>query len=218
MTQENTAATERLTLTGRVGSSRKLLQRKGAEKAASAPASDPLEESFPPPAMHEQNHPQEPQSGSSSAPAAGPAPVPAALPAWSSEDEAALQALTARRKAAGYQRRGRDVSGQRLQPGKIKPNPDTVVATIVGIVAERGELGRAELLDLLAGTSFPHPKAQPQDKGWCQRTFKWPRVSCSDELAQTAPIEVPVDVYGRTCGEGWAWLVRYGGFPARRLG
>ncbi len=169
MTQEATAATERLTLTGRVGSSRKLLQRKATEKAVIAPISEALEHSFPAaPAPQQQEHRQEPQSGSSSASAAAAAQVPAAPVAWSSEDEAALQALLARRKAAGYQRRGRDVSGQRLRPGKIKPNPDTVVATIVGIVAERGELGRAELLDLMAGTSFPHPKAQPQDKGWCQ--------------------------------------------------
>jgi hypothetical protein len=87
---------------------------------------------------------------------------------WSEQDEAALQALLAKRKAAGYQRRGRDVAGQKLQPGKIAPNSGTVVAVIVGIVAEAGALTRAELLDKMATTAFTHQKAQPQDKGWCQ--------------------------------------------------
>lgn len=165
MTQEARSAAERLTLTGRTGSSRKLLQRKVLEKASTEPVGNALEDSFP---TDLQDHPQERQSGSSSTPAAALTQAPGVPLAWSSEDEAAVQALLARRKAAGYQRRGRDVSGQRLRPGDIKPNPDTVIATIVGIVAERVELGRAELLELMASTSFPHPKAQPQDKGWCQ--------------------------------------------------
>ena len=60
------------------------------------------------------------------------------------------------------------MSSQILRPGTIKPNADTVVATIVGIVAERGELARAELVGRMGTAKFPHPKAQPTDKGWCQ--------------------------------------------------
>ena len=108
-----------------------------------------------------------PASSSSAAVAKLP-PSPVAPLAWSSEEEAGFQALLARRKAAGYQRRGKDIGGQILRPGDIKPNPDTVVATIVGIVAERVQIGRAELIGLMASANFPHPKAQPSDKGWCQ--------------------------------------------------
>src|SRR5690606_37450391 len=93
----------------------------------------------------------------------GPAPA-----LWSSEDEAALQGLLARRKAAGYKRRGKDLSTQALKPGAIKPNPDTTVATVVALVADRGQVSRGELLGLMAAASFPHPKARPQDSGWCQ--------------------------------------------------
>jgi len=47
-------------------------------------------------------------------------------------------------------------------------NPQTIVATIVGLVSSCEELSREELLDLMAATTFPHPKARPQDRGWCQ--------------------------------------------------
>jgi hypothetical protein len=93
-------------------------------------------------------------------------PQPAAT--WSEEDEAALRALTARRRAAGFKRRGRDVGSQLLRPGEIKPNPDTVAATIVMLIGSRDSVTRAELLGLMASAVFPHPKAQPKDKGWCQ--------------------------------------------------
>lgn len=93
-------------------------------------------------------------------------PVP--TPAWSPEDERTFQHLFARRKAAGFQRRGRDVGGQKITLGSIKPNPDTVVAVIVGIVTERDGINRTDLIDAMASAIFPHPKAQPSDKGWCQ--------------------------------------------------
>lgn len=164
MADERSSTNEQLTRTGRLGSSRKLLQRKALQKGTAMPLAAPLEDSFPQQASQQ----QEAESGSSSAPAAAKAHAPAAVPTWSSEDEATLQGLLARRRAAGYQRRGRDVTGQRLRPGSITPNPDTVAATIVGIVAERGEVGRAELLDLMRAAAFPHPKARPSDNGWCQ--------------------------------------------------
>jgi hypothetical protein len=168
MTQEDIATAGRKTLSVRAGSSRKLLARKALEKGTRAPAADALEDSFPLPETQKHERPQEPQSGSSSAPAAALAQPPAVPPNWSSEDEAALQALLARRRAAGYQRRGKDVAGQRLQPGVIRPNEGTVAAVIVGIVAAAGETTRKELIDAMASAAFPHPKAQPTDRGWCQ--------------------------------------------------
>lgn len=88
--------------------------------------------------------------------------------AWSPEDESAYQALLARRKAAGYNRRRRDVAAQRVCVGKITPNASTVVATVVALVAERGTPTRGELLDAMAKATFPHSRARPEDRGWCQ--------------------------------------------------
>ncbi len=96
------------------------------------------------------------------------AQAPGAVRPWSDEDERAFQNLAARRKAAGYQRRGRNVDGQVITAGTIKPNDNTVVAVIVGIVAARGTLGRAELLEIMATTPFPHRAARPEDRGWSQ--------------------------------------------------
>lgn len=96
----------------------------------------------------------------------GYGPTPALT--WSDEDESALKALLTRRKAAGYQRRGRDVGAQLIKVGTITPNPKTVVAVIVAIVAAHGSIARAELLEEMATAIFPHAKAQPTDKSWCQ--------------------------------------------------
>lgn len=93
---------------------------------------------------------------------------PAPAVAWSDEDERGFQALLARRKAAGFQPRGRDVGQQLLRPGKITPNAGTVVATIVGLVAERGTVKRGALVDAMGETAFPHAKARPSDRNWCQ--------------------------------------------------
>lgn len=60
------------------------------------------------------------------------------------------------------------MGGQLITVGAIKPNDNTVVAVIVGVVAERGSVGRAELLNTMAGTAFPHRAARPGDRGWCQ--------------------------------------------------
>lgn len=190
------AASRGMTIT-RPSASRSLLARKAAEKS-SAPASqagDTLEALFPtspdqadaaqaeatsPAAGVDYIEPAQTDPAELLSPPARPLPSwlePAApsgpLPpepsqSWSDEDERALTATLARRKAAGYQRRGRDVSGQRLSVGTIKPNPNTIVATIVELVAARGSITRGELLDLMANTTFPHPKAKPQERGWCQ--------------------------------------------------
>jgi hypothetical protein len=113
--------------------------------------------------------PQEPAQTAPEQPTAIRAPQPATAAAWSAEDESAFQALTARRKAAGYQRRGRDVSDQVVRLGSITPNPNTVVAVIVGLITERGgSVGRSDLVVAMAGATYPHGKAKPENKGWCQ--------------------------------------------------
>ena len=168
MTQEHIADAEQFVRTGRSGISRKLLQRKAAEKAVLTPATDVLEDSFPASATAVNALAQVHQAGSSSLGAATQAPAPATPPFWSTEDEASLQTLLARRKAAGYQRRGTDVARQKLQPGALKPNECTVAAVIVGIVAHDGPMNRGALVDAMATADFPHPKARPTDRGWCQ--------------------------------------------------
>ncbi len=137
-----------------------------ADQAAAAPAVDIIE------------------SSAAAALAAGPAATPpsavvegqsapaaptlsSAAPAWSEADEKAFQALAARRKAAGCQRRGRDVSAQRIRLGAIQPNANTVVATIVAIVGEKGVVTRGELIDLMATATFANAKAKPTDRDWC---------------------------------------------------
>ena len=87
---------------------------------------------------------------------------------WSDEDEKLFNALAARRKAARAGRRGRDVSGQVLRPGDIAPNPGTVVATIVSLVAELGSVSRSALVASMSKAAFSHPKAKPEDAAWCQ--------------------------------------------------
>jgi hypothetical protein len=92
---------------------------------------------------------------------------PATAPEWSEDDERTFQRLLARRKAAGYQRRGKDVSGQLLRVGEVAPNPGTVAAVIAALVAERGTVSRADLVAAMAAATFPHPRARPADKSWC---------------------------------------------------
>lgn len=87
---------------------------------------------------------------------------------WSDEDEKLFNALAARRKAARAGRRGRDVSSQVLRPGDIAPNPGTVVATIVSLVAELGSVSRSALVASMSKAAFSHPKAKPEDAAWCQ--------------------------------------------------
>jgi hypothetical protein len=87
---------------------------------------------------------------------------------WTEADEAAYQALASRRKAAGYQRRGRSVGSQLITAGDIKPNPNTTVATVVGLVEAKGTVSRSELVGAMGSATFLHRKARPQDQGWCQ--------------------------------------------------
>jgi len=161
MTKAKAPAAGRATVSVRSGASRKTLTAQAIKNAKAAELGEALEDNFPPIADAGTEAPQGPISSTVAA-------LPAGTVLWSDEDEAALRALMARRKAAGFQRRGRDVGSQLLSASKIKPNPHTVAATIVGLLGEGESLTRAELLDLMASATFPHPKAQPKDKGWCQ--------------------------------------------------
>ena len=180
MAHGNTATVGRTTLSARAGKATIALARKVKDPAPAVPdgmleagTSAVAEPSSNTPDFDPSTHVQaepipEALPSSSSAVTTAPAQPPAAPVDWSNEDETGFQAFLARRKAAGYQRRGRDVSEQVLCRGTIKPNPDTVVATIVGIVTERDQIARDELIGLMGQATFPHPKAQPTDKGWCQ--------------------------------------------------
>jgi hypothetical protein len=99
-----------------------------------------------------------------------PAPAIAAepKPTWTDADEVSLRALMARRKAAGFQNRGRDVGAQLIKISDIRPNAATIAGTIVGLVEAKGTISRADLLKLMSETAFTQPKAKPQDQGWCQ--------------------------------------------------
>ena len=162
------------TLSVRAGVSPKLLARKPDEKTGAGNSHEGIEASFP---IHGPDLPEvtQPAAGSShgaAAPATGKAAKlavtgPSAATAWSDEDESCFQALFARRKTARVPR-STNSGTQRLQPGSIKPNPNTVVAVIVGIVAERGVIRRDELVAAMAAVTFPHPKARPTDPSWCQ--------------------------------------------------
>ncbi|MBY8823856.1 hypothetical protein [Sphingomonas colocasiae] len=182
---KTTGAAERKTLSTRTGASAKLLQRKALEKAetGASPEGGALEDSFPAAGAGDDGEAsvvelaahadiKEPTSGSEPAPAAPiaaeAAPIVVASPTWSAQDEAAFQALSARRKASGYRGRGREVNAQLVRVGDIAPNPGTVVAAIVALVAERGTVARGELIGLMGATTFSNAKARPSDKSWCQ--------------------------------------------------
>lgn len=164
MTKTATASV-RKTLSVRTGASNDLLKRKAKEKAEAAdtPKGEALEDNFPVSSGSSQAEPAIIDS-----PAVPVEVAAVAAPMWSPEDEAAFQVLSARRKASGYRGRGRDVSAQLIRIGEIAPNPDTVVATIVTLVTDRGAVLRGELLSLMAGATFSNPKARPADKAWCQ--------------------------------------------------
>lgn len=95
------------------------------------------------------------------------APALPPAPAWSEEDEATFQSMTARRKAAGFQPRGREVGGQLLRAGDIAPAPGTVVAALVALVAERGPVRRGEMVTSIFAAPPFYPKARA-DASWIQ--------------------------------------------------
>lgn len=159
MSAKISASPERRMLETRPGNSRKLLSRKAKEKTL-ATSGFSVEDSFPP--------------------ATATVPLQAATgraEVASSAVESGLAASTERAAAmtsprgphtAIPQRPGNKMATRRLRPGDISPNQGTIVAAIVRLVVERGELTIAELVDLMSGGTFTHPKARPAEKGWSQ--------------------------------------------------
>ncbi|BBF68815.1 hypothetical protein [Sphingomonas bisphenolicum] len=138
----------------------------GDQQTAAAPAIDIIESSAAPKQADEPvATPPSTIVKNQSAPAA-PAQLPTVSP-WSEADERAYQAMAARRKAAGFQRRGRNVSAQQVILGAVTPNPGTVYATIAAIVGAAGNISRGELIDLMATATFSNVKAKPTDRNWC---------------------------------------------------
>jgi hypothetical protein len=180
----------------RSGASRKLLSRKADDRAMAAQG-EALEDVFPAARQTADDEPAvssssakvtgladgaaptdtagEPALDAAPAPdstsppqaAAEPLQTQAEMPTWSDDDERVFAAMAVRRKASGFQRRGKNVGGQLLRPGSIVPNPGTVVATIVALVASRGTVTRAELLKAMAVAEFGNAKSRPRDTSWC---------------------------------------------------
>ena len=132
------------TLSVRAGVSPKLLARKSAEQAGVGVSPEGIEASFPvlAPDLPEVTQSAAGASHGATAPATATVPplavaAPLAALAWSDEDESCFQALFARRRAARVPRVANSGT-QRLQPGGIKPNPNTVVAVIVGLFGATG--------------------------------------------------------------------------------
>lgn len=169
------------TLATRPSASRKLLTMKAGKAAAATPLEgNALEDSFPGAVQEGQASAAPEQAAAdvevsiaeatpaSTAAAAPTAPAVPAASTWADDDERTFQALAARRKAAGYQRRGCDVGAQVLRAGDMAPNPGTVAAVIVALVVDRGVVSRDDLIAAMAAATFPHVRARPSDKGWCQ--------------------------------------------------
>ncbi len=196
MTPNDTVPEPRHMQSHRSGASRKLLSRKADDRAKAAQGKA-LEHVFPAAGQTADDEPVAPSSPtkvtgladgaaltdttgepapdatpakSTSAPQCADAPgqTHAELPTWSEDDERVFAAMAVRRKASGFQRRGKNVGVQLLRVGSIAPNRGTVVATIVALVASRGTLTRAVLIDAMAATEFGNAKARPRENSWCQ--------------------------------------------------
>lgn len=197
MTQNDTVPEPRHMQSNRSGASRKLLSRNASNRGLPVQA-DALEEVFPVAGQLAEGEPTAPSSPakvagledgaaptdttgkpaldpspaaeSTSLPQAAAAPLQtqAEMPTWSEDDERVFAAMAVRRKASGFQRRGKNVGGQFLRVGGIAPNRGTVVATIVALVASRGIVTRAALIDAMAATEFGNVKARPRENSWCQ--------------------------------------------------
>ncbi len=197
MTQNDTVPEPRHMQSHRSGASRKLLSRKAGDRAMAAQG-EALEDVFPDagqiandqpdavwrptefagvaggvdPADEEgKPAPDASPNADSTAPWHAVAPLPqtdANVPTWSDDDERVFAAMAVRRKASGFQRRGKNVGGQLLRAGSIAPNGGTVIATIVALVASRGTVTRADLIEAMAATEFGNAKARPREFSWCQ--------------------------------------------------
>lgn len=123
---------------------------------------------------------------------------------WTEFDEATLLDLLKRRKTAGFRKPSRDVSKQFLRIGEITPNPNTVGASIVALVALKGQVTRQELLDDMAETEFPHRLAQPQNKKWCQAYVAGALRQCFLEIVDTEKASQSTVTDTRTQTPVWA--------------
>ena len=145
MSEKTSPKPEPRGLDRRPSSSRKLLSRKARERAPVARDTS-LESCFPP-AVPVDTKPNTvgSEAGDDTAPAS-----------------ATAAATTPQRPNSGRK------SDPRLRPGDVSPNPGTIVAAILRLVVERGEVSRTELIDLMTDASLAHPKARPAEKGWSQ--------------------------------------------------
>jgi len=196
LTQNDTVPEPRHMQSHRSGASRKLLSRKPGDKAMAVPgealedvfpgsdadaAAEPPVKPLSPGALGDEDNPACPVllaggvvagPEKSTAAAGSEAQIEAesmALPtgpSWTDEQEELYVAMTSRRRASGYLRRGRDVGRQVLCVGSITPNPGTVVGTIVELFGTRNAMARKELLDTIASASFSNAKAKPTDRAW----------------------------------------------------
>ncbi len=165
------------TLSVRAGVSPKLLARKSADRSAGNASGETIEASFPTaatamrgvatPGPAADSPSESPQGAARAVDAAASALGQRTPPTWSDEDESGFQALSTRRKAAGV-RRTAQAGAQLVQPGSIKPNPNTVVAVIVGLFGDKVAMTRGDLIAAMTSATFPHPKARPADPSWCQ--------------------------------------------------
>ncbi len=191
MPQNDTVPEPRHLQTHRSGASRKLLSRKAGDRVMGA-QSEALEDVFPVAGLIADDEPtmatgvadgdgladttgdpahNAASTAESTSPPQGtaePLQAPANVPTWSEDDERVFAAMAVRRKASGFQRRGKKVGGQLLRAGSIAPNGGTVVATIVALVASRGTVMRADLIEAMAATEFGNAKARPRENSWRQ--------------------------------------------------
>lgn len=142
MVEKTSAVIGQRGLEKRAGSSRKLLARKARERAP-VTSEVSLESGFPP---------------------GSPVMVPpiATGPSIGSIEPTAPAAVPAVTSTSVPR------ASLKLRPGDIAPNPGTIVAAIVRLVVERGELSRPELIALMSDATLAHPKARPAEKGWSQ--------------------------------------------------
>lgn len=177
MTKTASAAARGMTAT-RSGASRALLKLKAVERVAEAvEGQQPIEALFPAQPSEaargggESLDIKESSAGPADAltPADAEPPAPALTPAaWTDEDETLFQSLSARRKASGFQRRGRDVSGQMLKVGNITPGAGTVYAVVAETLGAAGTVSRGSLLDMLMALNPATTKYPNKPRAWWQ--------------------------------------------------
>lgn len=167
------------TLSVRPGASRSLLAKKARERLQREVSGEPIEAAFPRNLALAKVDGSSPETREAEAPAAeGLVEAAGAFAGCqvgnSARQPAAVPGEALRRPRAGdapvasvaFTQPVRE--SRLLTSGSITPNPGTVFAIITGIVQERGQLTRPELLVAMASTSFPQPKARPDSKAWCQ--------------------------------------------------